>query len=126
MASAPTKTTTINPFPVDLPEGSRMFAVELGSDAYHAEFGLPFNADVYLLTGVQPKLEDIVFIQRHDNGAGFFRLLGVDHRDGTYVLYDPLIDERVEMRFSDVLELGVKVGMMERNLTSREPWRLTA
>jgi len=112
----------INPFADDLPQGTTVKGVEIGTAAYHASFGLPHNAIAYVLQNAQPDINEVVFVELNDKTAGFYRFNGKTP-DGLLIT-DPLTGKTLTQLTADIKVIGVLVGYHAADLSRRIRWEL--
>lgn len=122
VSKKPYDTELINPFADDLPRGTTIKGVEVGTAAYHASFGLPMNAVAYLLEHAQPGINEVVFVESHDGTAGFYRFNG-STPDGLLIT-DPLTGKTLTRPATDIKVMGVVVGYHAADLSRRVRWEL--
>lgn len=112
---------TINPFADDLPRGTKLHAVEIGTSAYYTSFGLPHNGLAYVLENAEPDINDVMFARQSDT-VGFYRYNG--RTDEGLLLSDPLTGKTLIIPPANIQLLGVVVGHHAMDLSRRKPWVL--
>ena len=112
----------INPFADDLPRGTTVKGVEVGTAAYHSSFGLPHNAVAYVLENAEPDINEVLFVQQTDGNAGFYRFNG--RTDDSLLLTDPLTGKTIPTPVESIAVIGVVVGYLAADLSRRTLWAL--
>lgn len=118
----PHESTMTNPFADDLPQGTTVKGVEVGTAAYHASFGLPHNAVAYILENAEPDINEVLFVRQHDGVAGFYRFNG--RTDEGLLLTDPLTGKTLPVSVDSIKTIGIVVGHHAADLSRRNRWEL--
>lgn len=116
------ESTLTNPFADDLPRGTSVRGVEVGTAAYHTSFGLPHNAVAYILENAEPDINEVLFVQQRDGHAGFYRFNG--RTDEGLLLTDPLTGKTLPISVDSIETIGIVVGYHAADLSRRTRWEL--
>lgn len=111
----------INPFVDDLPQGTTLKGVEVGTAAYHPSFGLPHNSVAYILQNAEPGINDVMFVEQEDC-VGFYRYNG--RSDTGLLLTDPLTGKTLNVALAGIKATGVLIGHHATDLSRRARWEL--
>ena len=111
-----------NPFQSKAPPHTELRSIELGTEAYSYAFGFPHNANIMVLVGSRPEINDVVFVRQNNEQAGFYRFNGKQQEN--LLVTDPLTSRNITIPVDDVSEFGACVGWLAGDIERRKSWAL--
>lgn len=111
-----------NPFQTKEPPKTELRSIELSTNAYSYAFGFPHLANVIVLVGSRPEVNDVVFVRQKNEKAGFYRFNGKQQDD--LLLTDPLTSRNLTVPVDRITEFGACVGWLAGDIASRKSWEI--
>ena len=123
----PSQKQRANPFPNDIPKGTRLIGVEIGTNAYQSAFGIPGSSLVYVLQDAEPRINDVVYVElkpetEAERPVAFYRFNGLMQNE--LLLTDALTAKTERILLENVERIGVQVGYIANDLERRAEWAI--